>query len=119
MYSCRIGYFNISILTCSLGPYKFAAQVFNKTVKCVLYQFVTLTLFAQETLSAIGAEAHGLQRGLWDACRSMTAGVALTRAELAQPSHVEWAALAKPVLCIAKNGETEGGVISPEVKSGQ
>lgn len=97
---------------------KYAAKTFNKTVKCFLHQSKTLTLFTQETLPAIGAEAHGLQRGLRDACRSVTAGVALASAELAQSARVEWAALAKPVLRIAKIGETEGG-ISPEVKSGQ
>lgn len=111
---------NLSILTCLQGSYyKFPAQAFSKTVKCVLLESVTLTLFTQETLPAIGAEAHGLQRRFRDARRSMTAGVALTSAELAQPACVEWAALAKPVLRIAKSGETEGGVISPEVKSGQ
>lgn len=120
VYSCSISYFNISILTCPRGfYYKFATQAFNKIVKCALHQSATLTLFTQETLPAIGAEAHGLQWGLRDARCSMTAGVALASAELAQLARVEWAALAKPALRIAKIGETEGGFISPEVKSGQ
>lgn len=49
----------------------------------------------------------------------MTAGVELAGAELAQPACVEWGALTKPVLRIAKGGDTEGGGVSPEVKRGQ
>lgn len=48
----------------------------------------------------------------------MTAGVALTRAELAQPARIERRALAEPVVSIAKCVDVEGDIISPEVKSG-
>lgn len=93
-------------------------QIYNKTIKGALHWSLTLTLFTQETLPAIGAEAHGFQRWLRDARCSVTAGVELTGAELAQPARVERGALTKPVLRIAKRGGTEGGVVSPEVKRG-
>lgn len=80
----------------------FHEMLYNKTIKCALHRSLTLTLFTQETLSAIGTEAHGLQRRLRDARCSVTAGVELAGAELAQPARVEWGALAKPVLRIAK-----------------
>lgn len=78
--------------------------------------FVTLTFITQQTLSSIGAEAYGLQWRLWDACGSVTAGVALTSAELAQPACVERGALAKPVLSITKRVDRGGDIIRPEVK---
>lgn len=61
----------------------------------------TLTLVAQQPLPSVRAEAHGLQRRLGDARGSVTAGVALTGAELAQAAGVEWSALAEPVLAVA------------------
>lgn len=94
-------------------------QLYNKTIKCALHWSLTLTLFTQETLPAIGTEAHGLQRRLRDARCPVTAGVELAGTELAPPACVEWGALTKPVLRIAKRGDTEGGGISPGVKRGQ
>lgn len=61
----------------------------------------TLTFVAQQTLPSVRAEAHGLQRRLGDARGSVTAGVALAAAELAQPASVERGALAEPVLAVA------------------
>lgn len=46
----------------------------------------------------------------------MTAGVALTGSELAQPACVERGALAEPVLSITKHVYIEGDIIRPEVK---
>lgn len=67
--------------------------------------YASLTLVAQQTLSSIRAETNCLQRGFWDACGSMTAGAALTGAELAQPACVKRGALAEPVLSITKCAE--------------
>ena len=78
--------------------------------------FVTLTFITQETLSSVGAEAYGLQWRLWDACGSVTAGVTLASAELAQPARVERGAVAEPVLSIAKRVDRGGDIIRPEVK---
>lgn len=78
--------------------------------------FVTLTLVTQQPLSSVGAETHGLQWRLWDACGSVTAGVALTGVELAQPACVERGALTEPVLSITKRVNIEGDIIRPEVK---
>lgn len=61
----------------------------------------SLTFVAQQTLPSVRAEAHGLQRRLGDARGSVTAGVALAGAELAQPAGVERGALAEPVLAVA------------------
>lgn len=46
----------------------------------------------------------------------MTAGVALTSSELAQPACVERGALTEPVLSITKHVDIEGDIIRPEVK---
>lgn len=46
----------------------------------------------------------------------MTAGVALTSVELAQPACVERGALTEPVLSITKRVDIERDIIRPEVK---
>lgn len=75
-------------------------------VHCIdLCSAVTLTFVTEQTLSSIGAEAYSLQLRLWDACGSMTAGVALTGVELAQSACVERGALTEPVLSITKCGD--------------
>ncbi len=67
-------------------------------------------------MSSVGAETHGLQWRLWDACGPVTAGVALAGVELAQPACVERGALAEPVLGVTKRADIEGDIIRPEVK---
>lgn len=78
---------------------------------------VPLTLVTQQTLSAIGAEAHGLQWRLWDACGSVTAGVSLASIELAQCTGVERGTLTEPVLGITGCVHREADSISPGVEN--
>lgn len=78
------------------------SALINGLIDTALFR-VSLTLVTQQTLLPIRAETNCLQRWLWDARGSMTAGVALTGAELTQSAGVKRRALTEPVLSITEN----------------
>lgn len=72
---------------------------------------MSLTLVTQHTLPPIRAETNSLQWRLWDACGSMTAGAALTGAELTQSASIKRGALTEPALSITENEEKHHQVL--------